>query len=106
MLLLCVSAASAMRLLLVRHAQSVNNVAASEERSRAGLGTAEAQERFEYRRVEDPALSPLGERQAELLVRSLLPKGAAATSRKVPLGRRAIVRHRRHALSHPSQTWW
>lgn len=77
MLLLLSLAASfngvtSMRVLLVRHAQSVNNVAASEERSRTDISAAEMQERFESRRVEDPPLSELGERQAEALACSLL----------------------------------
>ena len=60
-----------MRLLLVRHAQSVNNVAAREERSRTDISQAEIQENFERRRVEDPGLSELGTRQAVALAESL-----------------------------------
>jgi len=55
----------------VRHAQSVNNVAAREERSRTDISQEEIHERFERRRVEDPDLSELGTRQAEALAEAI-----------------------------------
>lgn len=68
----CFTSTTAMRVLLVRHAQSTNNVVACEERSRTDISVAEIERSFESRRVHDPALSVVGEQQAEALVRSLL----------------------------------
>lgn len=60
-------AASSMRVLLIRHAQSQNNVIAREERSVPGRSRKEARAAFEKRRYEDPMLSELGSAQAESL---------------------------------------
>eukprot|EP00966_Prymnesium_polylepis_P022676 521789-Prymnesium_polylepis.1 len=81
----CAAPASAMRLVLIRHAQSANNVAASEERSRTDISAAEAQENFERRRVEDPSLSELGSRQAEELGAMLAADGELARYAESPI---------------------
>ena len=60
-------AAASMRILLIRHAQSQNNVIAREERSVPGRSRSEARAAFEKRRYEDPALSELGSAQAKAL---------------------------------------
>ena len=71
-------AASSMRVLLIRHAQSQNNVIAREERSVPGRSRKEARAAFEKRRYEDPMLSELGSAQAESLGTYPLPDSAPA----------------------------
>ena len=67
-----------MRVLLIRHAQSQNNVIAREERSVPGRSRKEARAAFEKRRYEDPMLSELGSAQAESLGTYPLPDSAPA----------------------------
>ena len=63
--------AQSMKVLLIRHAQSQNNVAAREERAVVGRSKEETKLAFEKRRVDDPALSELGTRQADALAKYL-----------------------------------
>lgn len=74
-----------MRLLLVRHAQSLNNVAAREERYRTDVSVEEMRENFERRRVEDPALSQLGTQQAEALASYLAADNEIAAYADLPV---------------------
>lgn len=61
------------RLLLVRHAQSANNVSNNEARERFRGDAERIVLESERARLPDPELSPIGQRQVELLAEALAP---------------------------------